>query len=398
MELVQMPIIQSLLDVDFYKLTQGDLFHAHFSRVTARYEMFVRNAEQINWRKYIEPEELKNEIYQLEKLCLTEDEREYLCSLDLFSSKYIEFLSDYPLKPQQDIVVLPDSRVVIEGGFWSSVMLYETFVLSIATELFARNYCRVHNIETEEVRTVANLRLNRKIQTLKEYVSKAPRPFELIEFGTRRRLSRSWQEFVIDQLRPVCERTSNVDLARRYHLKPAGTQAHELYMGMQGIVPIQDSQKEAMELWLQYYGDKLAIALNDTLGTEKFLRDFNKNLAESYVGLRHDSGDPEVWADKMLEMYRNYGIDPKTKMLLFSDGLDIPRAIELHRKYSPYTDVAFGIGTNLTNDSFIPVPNVVVKMTHCNGQPVAKLSNVMSKATCPEATYLQYVQWVAANL
>ncbi len=176
-----------------------------------------------------------------------------------------------------------------------------------------------------------------------------------------------------------------------------GTFGHEFTMGMQGLSRIQDSQKEAFKLWASHWKGKLAIALDDTLGEAKFLRDFDKELMAAYDGLRHDSGDPVKWSESRINMFERAGFDMKTKTLFYSDGLTISKAIALDEKFGNKAKTGFGIGTHLSNDSFTPVPQVVMKIIECNGQPVAKLSNNPDKASCTDPKYLEYVKHVAEN-
>jgi len=402
-----MSIIKSILDLDLYKLTVGQLIFQKFPRVEARYRMSVRNIDAVDFWRYSYG--LEEGIMELKNLSLTRDEADYLRSLGHFTEDYIHFLMGSPLSPERDIVsycVDNDIRKHLPEaiGPWYKIMLYETFILSICNEHYSKRYCSRNSIHEDSVKLTGKTRLEDKINNLKEYneilVTKSLPPVNLIEFGTRRRLSANWQEFVVEELvkNKVIFGTSNVNLARRLNIKPVGTFGHEYVMGMQAMGRIQDSQSDAFHLWYNTFGSALAIALNDTLGTDKFLRDFDKDLATKYRGLRHDSGDPFHWAKTMIKMYELYEINPKTKTLFFSDGLDFETMFKIHREISPEINVAFGIGTNLTNDTFIPVPQVVMKMTYCNGQPVAKLSNNPEKAMCVSPQYLEYIKYVAQNL
>jgi len=157
---------------------------------------------------------------------------------------------------------------------------------------------------------------------------------------------------------------------------------------------LPDFQKEALNSWVKEYGTDLGIALTDTIGINSFLKDFSPYFATVYSGLRQDSGDPEVWADKVLAHYDKLGIDARTKTLVFSDGLDFCKAKQLSYKYCLYIKCLFGIGTNITNDTGLTPPNIVIKMTKCNGQPVAKISDSPGKSMCEDAEYLNYLRKV----
>jgi len=189
--------------------------------------------------------------------------------------------------------------------------------------------------------------------------------------------------------------TSNVDLARRLGLVAIGTMAHEYLQSYQALdVRLRDFQKAALEDWVQEYRGDLGTALTDVVGMEAFLADFDLYFAKLFDGLRHDSGDPIVWGEKALAHYAKLRIDAHTKRLVFSDGLDLPAALRIHRHFADRTQLGFGIGTNLSND-LGPAPlNIVMKLVRCNGQPVAKLSDSPGKTLCADETFLAYLRQV----
>ena len=149
-----------------------------------------------------------------------------------------------------------------------------------------------------------------------------------------------------------------------------------------------DSQKCILKEWLdEYESPAMRIALSDTLGTEKFLKDFDDSLANEYFGIRHDSGEPFNWGEDMIVLYQKLGIDPKTKLLVFSDCIDFDKAFKLVRVFSRRIGVAFGIGTHLGNDCGFKVYQMVFKMVQCNGKPVVKLSNSVGKGMCEDKEF-----------
>ncbi len=392
-------IITSILDLDLYKLTVGQVIFSNFRNVKAKYRMTVRNGTKIDYWKYVPIRDLDKEIKSLGDLSLTAAEAAYLRSLGFFTKEYIQFLMDKPMNPSKEITWAyqdgtPNTPVPEASGEWCRVMLYEIFCLSIGDELFARNYAEVNSIDMSHVEHTARMRLAKKIERLVAYNSYQEEKLIITEFGTRRRLSKKWQNEVIRSLNTanLINGTSNVYAAMTLGIPCRGTFGHEFTMGMQGIFPVQTSQAEAFKLWLSFWKGKLKIALDDTLGTKKFFRDFTRNLANEYDGLRHDSGDPMQWAHERLRMYFDFGIDPRTKTLFFSDGLNIEKAINIHTNLCHQTKLGFGIGTDLTNDSFIPVPQVVMKIVLCNEQFVCKLSNNPEKACCDNPAYLEYVK------
>ncbi len=183
----------------------------------------------------------------------------------------------------------------------------------------------------------------------------------------------------------------------KYDLTPIGTMAHEYIQLPQAIneVTLANSQKYALQLWVDEYRGDLGYALSDTLGFDKFLRDFDRYFAKLYDGVRHDSGDPFAWGHRMIDHYRSFGIEPFAKQLIFSDGLDFPLAARLHREFSPEIKVSFGIGTNLTNDfpGIVPL-QIVMKLVEANGRPVAKISENPSKTMCEDQGFLAYLREV----
>ena len=184
-------------------------------------------------------------------------------------------------------------------------------------------------------------------------------------------------------------------LAWQLHLVPIGTMAHEFLQSFQALgVRLRDFQKAALEAWVQEYRGDLGVALTDVISMDAFLADFDLYFAKLFDGLRHDSGDPYVWGDKAIAHYETLRIDPSTKMLTFSDGLDIDKVLSLYHYFSHKIPVAFGVGTNLTNDMGLEALQIVIKMTHCNGQSVAKLSDAAGKTMCTDDTFLAYLRQV----
>ena len=189
--------------------------------------------------------------------------------------------------------------------------------------------------------------------------------------------------------------TSNVLLARDLGLVPIGTMAHEYLQTFQTLgVRLRDFQSAALEDWVQEYRGDLGIALTDVVGMDAFLADFDLYFAKLFDGLRHDSGDPFVWGEKALAHYAKLRIDAHTKRLVFSDGLDFDKSFALYRHFADRTQLGFGIGTNLTNDMGLKPLHIVMKLTHCNGQPVAKLSDSPGKTLCDDETFLAYLRQV----
>jgi nicotinate phosphoribosyltransferase len=278
-------------------------------------------------------------------------------------------------------------NIVVDGPLFSA-MQFEIYLLEIVNEVYFRmsyNY--------EALRKSAEEKLDEKIKALND----GTYTFKFAEFGCRRRLSREWQEVVVKRLATetkLCVGTSNVYLAMKYNLTPIGTYAHEFVQMYQGIdsIPLAYSNHFAMQDWYdEYLGDN-GTALTDTITTDLFLMDFNRSMVNNYTGVRHDSGDPFAWGEKMIAHYKSYGVDPRTKLLLFSDGLDFDRAQALYDYFDGRAKVSFGIGTFCSNDTSEKPLNIVIKLQYVNGRPVAKLSDIPSKAMCQDEQYLDYLK------
>ena len=226
---------------------------------------------------------------------------------------------------------------------------------------------------------------------------------KIADYGTRRRFGKAWHEEVLRTLvsrlgtgaKGQLAGTSNVLYAMKLGLIPLGTMAHEYLQACQALGPrLRDSQVFGFEMWAKEYRGDLGIALSDVYGMSAFLRDFDLCFCKLFDGARHDSGDPFQWGERMLAHYLKNRVDPQTKTLIFSDSLTMPRTIELYQRFRGRCQLAFGIGTNLTNDLGYEPLQIVIKMVRCNGQPVAKLSDTPSKNMCNDEKYLAYLRQV----
>jgi nicotinate phosphoribosyltransferase len=280
---------------------------------------------------------------------------------------------------------------IIVRGPWLHTILFEVPLLAIVNEIYFRK------TQPQSDYVEGRRRLQAKIALVHEDESLSD--MRVADYGTRRRFSRSWQEEVIiglrDDLGANFAGTSNVMLAMRHGLIPLGTMAHEYLQACQSLGPrLRDSQTFGFEVWAREYRGDLGIALSDTYGMDAFFRDFDLYFCKLFDGARHDSGDPFEWGERLIGHYEALRIDPRTKTLIFSDSLNVPLAIKLYRRFSNRTRLAFGIGTNLTNDlGFTPL-QIVIKMVRCNGQPVAKLSDSPEKTMCDDPAYLAYLRQV----
>jgi nicotinate phosphoribosyltransferase len=394
-------IIESLLDTDLYKFTMMQVVLHQFPGAQVEYRFKCRNA---GFNLAVHAQEIREEIRSLCSLQFTDSELSYLRSMRFIKSDFVDFLGLFKLNEKYITVTpLPSGEIDIAiVGPWLHTILFEIPVLAIVNEVYFRN--------TQPVPDFAEgrKRLDLKITRLQE---EGLQDLKIADYGTRRRFSRAWHEEVLRVLsvrlgthqRPghglgvagQMAGTSNVQQAYKLGLIPLGTMAHEYLQASQALGPrLRDSQTFAFESWAREYRGDLGIALSDVYGMSAFLRDFDLYFCKLFDGARHDSGDPFSWGERMLDHYVRNRVDPRTKTLIFSDGLTVPRTIELYQQFRGRCQLAFGIGTNLTNDLGYEPLQIVIKMVRCNGQPVAKLSDTPSKNMCDDEKYLAYLRQV----
>lgn len=383
-----MSIIHSLLDIDFYKLTMAQVAWKHFRNVPVVYG-FKNRTSSVELAKYIKEEDLIREFAAARELRFTDEEIDFLrssrhISRGLFCEEFLEFLKNLKLPPVQ--ANIKNGQFQIEaGGAWPEAIFWETIILGIVNELYYRSLEKSGAFNLPNAYAEGASRLAEKIKILQD------RPgVKIIEFGTRRRFSRDWQKHVLGELAQNIPNqligTSNTMLAKEFNLRPIGTFAHEMYMVFSGIFSktdetIRASHNKVLELWWQEYGEPLSIALTDTYGSDFFFSDFTLEQAKKWRGLRQDSGDPIVFGEKAIAFYKRLGIDPREKMIVFSDGLDINAIVKIADHFAGRIQIAFGWGTNLTNDLGLKALSLVVKVAEANGFKTVKLSDNLAKAT-----------------
>ena len=386
-------VITSLLDTDLYKFTMMQAVLHQFPGAQVSYKFKCRTPG-VKLSPYVD--EIRAEIRSLCKLQFTEQELAWMQAMRFIKSDFVDFLGLFRLNEKYiDVVALPNGEIDIQiHGPWLHTILFEIPVLAIVNEVYFRNTQPVPDyVEGRQ-------RLDTKIAQLQEADLG---DLKIADYGTRRRFSKAWHEEV---LRVLTSRlgiganghfagTSNALFAMKLGLTPLGTMAHEYLQACQALGPrLRDSQVFGFETWAREYRGDLGIALSDVYGIEPFLRDFDMYFCKLFDGARHDSGDPFTWGERMIEHYKNNRVDPLTKILIFSDGLTVPRTIELYQRFRGRCQLAFGIGTNLTNDLGYEPLQIVIKMVECNGQPVAKLSDTPAKNMCEDTNYLAYLRQV----
>ena len=384
-----MPIIESLLDVDFYKFTMGQMVFLRYPDVPVTYALTNRTRE-IRLASVVDDVELREELDHARSLRFNNSELHYLRGTNeygdrMFSEDYLDFLRGLEL-PEYELEEVDGSFRLSFKGLWSHAIYWETIALALVNELYYRSLLqKLSRFERDLVYAEGKMRLANKIRALREHPE-----IEFVDFGTRRRFSREWQHYVdrtlAEELPEQFVGTSATESALLHGLVPMGTSAHELNMVMSSIMNESDdriraSHNRVLKDWWELYGWGLSVAVTDTYGSEFFFRDMTKSQARAWKGLRHDSGDPFEFGERAVGFYEDCGIDPKEKLLIFSDGLELDTILELSERFHGRVKLSFGWGTNLTNDMGIDPIAIIVKAVEACGTRTVKLSDNLAKAT-----------------
>lgn len=386
-------IINSLLETDMYKFSMGQTIFHQFTSYKTIWTFKCRNKDVHFTDEMVE--EIKEQVQAFCQLRFTEEELEYLDNITWIKGTYVDFLRLWQPRYEEFTITTdaPCGLAIDAAGTWLNTSMYEIPVLAIVNEVYFR-MAYDYDVLLKQFKR----RLDEKVRLLEEDTYRLS---DFSEFGLRRRLSAEAQEMAVKALAEVelpadshFIGTSNVYLAKKFNLKPVGTMAHEWIMctgqGNHKHNPAY-SNWYALDAWVKEYGILNGIALTDTITTDCFLRDFQLTYATLFSGVRHDSGDPYEWGDKMIAHYNSLGINPRTKTLLFSDSLDFERATALYDYFKDKAKVAFGIGTFISNDTDEEALNIVMKTTKCNGMDVAKISDVAGKGMCKNPDYVDYL-------
>ena len=385
-----MPIIESPLDIDFYKSSMGQvIFHRH-RNVEGRF-ILVNRTKAVHIPDFVGEDELRRELDRVrERVRFSKTELHYLRGTNeyhqrMFVEDYLDFISRLQL-PEYHLARVGDQYQLEFPGQWAEITYWETIALSIINELYYQSFMKkLSRFGRDLVYAEGKRRLAEKIDILRK------RPdITICDFGTRRRFSRDWHDYVVrtlsEELPPTqFLGTSNIYLAMKYGLLPMGTSAHEMDMGYSGIFhwndeEIRASHQKVLYDWWDEYNWGLSIALTDTYGTDFFFGDMTPRQAQYWKGLRQDSGDPFVFVDKAVAFYQRCGVDPQEKLIVFSDGLDIHTIVKLADYCEGKIRCTFGWGTNLTNDLGFPALSLIVKLVESNGHGTVKLSDNIAKA------------------
>lgn len=399
-------MITSLLDTDFYKFTMGQLVFKRFRDVPVRYEFINRN-KNFNICESLDMGVVAAALDNIMGLRLNNSELHYIRGTNeyserMFSEDYLQFLRDLQLPKYTLKETTKYNWSLSFEGPWSKTIYWETLALAAINELLHSEW-KLNGFERETALAEGTVRLAKKIKTLKEHPE-----ISFIDFGTRRRFSKNWHDYVVknltNELSPLQFRgTSNVQLAMKYGLAPMGTSAHELFMIMTGIArrqgtdkrnwygkgsdieqEIYNSHNHVLRTWWDQYGYGLSVALTDTFGSDFFFKDMSKEQARTWKGLRQDSGDPIAFGEKAIKFYQGFEIDPKDKLIVFSDGLNIDSIIRINEHFKGRIKTSFGWGTNLTNDLGIEALPLVIKPVWADGFNIVKLSDDPGKVSGPQ--------------
>ncbi len=385
-------IINSLLETDMYKFSMGQTIFHQFTSYKTTWTFKCRNKDVHFSEEMVE--EIRQQIAAFCGLRFTEEELDYLDNITWIKGSYVDFLRLWQPRYEEFTITTdaPCGLSIEAAGTWLNTTMYEIPILAIVNEVYFRMA-----YDYDELLEQFKTRLSQKVEMLEK---NKYRLNTFSEFGLRRRLSAQAQEIAVEALTNLKDTdskfigTSNVYLAKKYNLKPIGTMAHEWIMctgqGNHKHNPAY-SNWYALDAWVKEYGILNGIALTDTITTDCFLRDFQLTYATLFSGVRHDSGDPYEWGEKMIAHYKKLGIDPGTKTLLFSDSLDFEKATQIYDHFKDKVQVAFGIGTFISNDTYVPALNIVMKTTKCNGMDVAKISDIAGKGMCKNPDYVDYL-------
>mgnify|MGYP000914998825 FL=1 len=376
-----MAIIQSVLDTDLYKLTTSYAYSKLYPRAYGQFR-FIDRGKTTYPQGFAE--ELKKELQEMSKLALTKDEASFLYrELPYLPPTYIDFVRGFRFDPEE-VKVEQDAEghlSIIAEGLLYRVTLWETPILALVSELYYKMLGAQPDMEYTE-RTIIS-----KARKLAEH------GITFSMFGMRRRFSAAIEDRVTELLKEHAAGylfgTSNVYYAYKHGLRVSGTHPHEWIQFHGAMFGYKMANYMAMEDWINVYDGDLGTVLTDTYTTDVFMRNFSKKHAMLFTSLRHDSGDPLQFTEKVIARYRELRVDPTIKYIIFSDGLDPERAIEIANYCKGRIGASFGIGTNFSNDvgNGVRPMNIVMKLWKCKmtekerWNPCVKLSDVDGKHT-----------------
>ncbi|MEX0918008.1 MAG: nicotinate phosphoribosyltransferase [Candidatus Paceibacterota bacterium] len=389
------PIVRRADENDVYKILMMYLIWKYYPNLQVKFS-FTNRTVRVPLSEYVDVLELQEHLNEVAKLRFTEEVVSVFREWDMFSEGFLQELAGLKLcapKPYHEDHML---RIDIEGS-WLSVTLWEIYILSIVSELYGRDYARKHGLTEVDLWNEGNRRLDEKIKLFNQHPN-----LRIAQFGLRRRFSGLWEEHVTKRLLEECPGiitgVSNMYLANKFGVAAQGTNAHELPMALVALArhespaAMREAPYKVLKLWQRLYGHKSLIILDDAYGSDTFSDALPRHYIDDFRGFRHDSGDPFKYGNAKIKLYEKYDIDPRDRLLIFSDGLNPKLMIELLEYFADRIKVAFGVGTNLTNDlGLVTALSLVMKIVSAAGNPAVKLSNNLDKATGP-ADEIEYVK------
>lgn len=402
------PIVRSLLDTDFYKLLMLQLIWRRFRDVPVTFSVINRSTS-VKLAAEIDEAELRAQLDHARTLRFTNRELIWLGGntfygvKQIFTPDFLAWLSTYQL-PEYELARTEDGQYRLTfSGSWADVTLWEIPALSIINELRARGaLARLGRFELDILYSRAKTKLWEKIERLRKLEN-----LSISDFGTRRRHGFLWQGWCVEAMKAglgdAFIGTSNVLLAMNNDMEAVGTNGHELPMVVAALAgdddnALRDAPYRVLEEWRQTYHGNLLVVLPDAFGTEAFLADAPAWLAD-WKGFRPDSAPPIEGGEIIMDWWKSKGVDPKDKLLVLADGLDVDTIETAHAHFKGRVRTSFGWGTNLTNDfrDCAPVEtpelspiSLVCKVTQAAGRPVVKLSDNRAKATGDAAEIERY--------
>lgn len=411
------PIVQSRLEPDFYKFSMGQLIWRKYRDVDTTFS-FRNRTRAARLGRVLDLGELREQLDHARALMCTNSELHYLRGTNeyqerMFDEGYLEFLRTLRL-PAYHLARRGDDIELEFSGPWSEVTYWETIALSIVNETYSRTLLRgLSKFEREAIFAEGIRRLRMKVHVLRDHPD-----IVFSDFGTRRRFAGVWQHYIDETLRDELNGralqgqflgTSNTYAAMMAGLVPMGTAAHELPMVIAGVLDEGDTdpawlrraQRQVIDDWWEQYGWGLSIFLPDTFGSDVFFAVATDEDLQRWKGFRWDSGDLFAFGARVIGAYRDAGTDASEKMLVASDGLDLPVMLEAQQRFGGRIRVSYGWGTGLTNDLLDNVMigdrwygpmSLVVKPTRANGRGVVKLSDNPAKAVGDAGDVARYVR------
>jgi len=366
--------MNTLLDNDLYKFTMMQAVWLKYPKTPVRYQFINRRQEDVFTEEAVDL--IRERIARLADCCLTGEELKFLAELPFIHADFIEFLRSFKLHAKDVKVEFKDGQLVLwTEGKWVDTILWEVPLMAIISETY-------FEVVDQDWKSDVDAYAER---TREKGMRLTDAGCDFFEFGTRRRRSYAYQDAVVGAFKAVggtLGGTSNLHFAMKHGLPPIGTMAHEWIMGHAGLGKVETANQAALDAWLEVYQGQLDTALTDTYTTEFFLKNIRGRLARTYDALRHDSECPFEFTDKVLQFYTDEGIDATEKGIVFSDSLNVDKAIAINRHVAGRTKTWFGIGTHFTNDfADSRALNIVIKLYEVDGVKVAKISDNPIKAS-----------------